>query len=140
MRTIDFDTPSDRPDKQSWAEGQTENEKHPHGIQVVMMLAVGAMKSLWLPEPPVGKYRFSEISGETDESLYIEGRNGCWYACCNKPAYFRAQTGEVCAELRVADKCMFAVEGVGDRKVVYAEAINLSSGVFRNYRVDKNEL
>lgn len=108
------------------------------GIQIVLMSETGKMRSLWLPEPPVGKYRFEETDDDKiSESIYIEAKNGKWYACCNSPAYFRNQVGEICFGIEIIDNCIFSVESISNKCVVYAESVNSFSGIFRNYQVDR---
>lgn len=107
------------------------------GMYVVMMLKSGQMKSLWLPEPPEGKFRFESASGEKNShDFYFEARHGKWYAYSPQKDYFKNRLGETCSVVEVIDKCVFFLKESEYADVVYAESVYETSGVFHNYFVD----
>lgn len=115
----------------------TNKQKKTIGTHVVLMSKLGKMQSLWLPEPPEGKYKFECTSGSKDiHDLYFEARRGKWFVCSSKCDFFKNRFGEICSAIEIFDKCIFSLNQVEHTDVIYAESLFETSGVFHNYFVD----
>lgn len=69
--------------------------------------------------------------------LYIEAKDGKWYARCVRPAYFQLSGSRVSA-VPLADGILIPVVGVGQKSILYTEHTNSQSSVFHNYFAEKD--
>lgn len=106
-------------------------------IQLFPVKTNEKMDELWLPEVAEGKYFFRE--NEFGKLMYIEGRQGEWYACAlQTSSYFSYRQGNY-REIR-----MPVGEGVmlchKDRNyILIADLCSMDNVVFYNYRVSVSE-
>lgn len=112
---------------------------NPTGTQVFLLSeSEGELKSLWLPEPPEGKYFFEDNFGTSiKDLLYIEERSGKWSAHCNRPLHFKDVSGEIRYIESIYDKSLYQLECFSKHYVLYTEFTNPQSTVFRNYRIKR---
>ena len=59
----------------------TEKNAGRYGIQVYLMFESGCLRTIWLPEPPEGKYFLREKESKIQKDAFIEARQGRWYLC-----------------------------------------------------------
>ena len=103
------------------------------GIVVVLMSEVCGTQTIWLPNPPEGKYCSSPlIDADTEITLSIEANDNKWIAQCSSPACLRNIMGVVCEQMEITDKSFFFIDGIENRCVVYAEICDSSTSLFRN--------
>lgn len=103
------------------------------GMQVALMSDDGSLRIQWISEPPEGTYQL----GTPGMPLYIEAKDGKWYARCVRPAYFQLSGSRVSA-VPLADGILIPVVGVGQKSILYTEHTNSQSSVFHNYFAEKD--
>ena len=59
-----------------------EKNVETQGMRVSLIEKEGRIHSLWLPNKPEGRFKFTGIAeNEISSDLYIEARNGFWFLC-----------------------------------------------------------
>ena len=122
-----------------------ENEKDKTssyiGIQIYLIFTSGYMSSLWLPEPPEGKYYLEGQKDELKKQVYIEAKQGQWYVCCNSSdKKIQDESGNDIERAALFDRCKFHIKFMEGIRicVLYAERVNRSSAIFHNYQIARN--
>lgn len=103
------------------------------GMQVALMSDDGSLRIQWISEPPEGTYQL----GTPGMPLYIEAKDGKWYARCVRPAYFQLSSSRVSA-VPLPDSGLIPLIGNGQKCILYTENTNSQSSVFHNYFVEKD--
>ncbi len=117
--------------------GQMQPRPVPEGpMRVALMSSVGALKTIWLPTYKEGRYCF-DGEGEVEKSLYIEAKNGAWYAFCTLESGF-SQNGCYMGRSAMLEDCgLLVMELGGERYVLYSEVERPNSNVFRAYYIEQ---
>ena len=113
----------------------TEKDTGRYGMQVYLMFESGCLRTIWLPEPPEGKYFLREGEAKTLKDAFIEARQGRWYLC-------EWNTGDnensFDGNLRfsgITDQCKYYIRMKGDNCILYAERVKPERLVFHNYGI-----
>jgi len=102
------------------------------GVQITVMSSKEIVGSGWFPKTATETIYF----GEKIEKLYIEIRDGQWFACCIPPAFFQMADRQRSREALIYDRCLYAFCENENYYILYAEITDADSAVFHNYHVN----
>lgn len=108
------------------------------GMNLVLLMGNGQMKSMWLPDVPDGNYRFAdEKDGVVEEYTFldVEAPRGYWVARCNGSACFCNVRPDERHETRLQNHQMLEIDKDGEMFILYAEAVDGENTIFHNYKV-----
>ena len=108
------------------------------GMQVYLISASGHMRSLWLPEPPAGKYPLDDGETEQNKSVFVEARQGRWYLCSTSYTQIFDESRNNVDAVMLFNRCKFYIRYADTTCVFYAEQVTPQSAVFHNYRFGGN--
>ena len=113
----------------------TEKNAGRYGIQVYLMFESGCLRTIWLPEPPEGKYFLREKESKIQKDAFIEARQGRWYLCEQNAGNNECwSAGSLCFS-EITHQCKYYIPMKGDHCVLYAERMKQESLVFHNYGI-----
>lgn len=115
-----------------------ENEKADpkrHGMQVYVLFDIGYMKTLWLPDPPEGRY-FLQEGNIQENRAFIEARQQRWYLCETDTTHTINTQKEEIVYRELFDCCKYKL--YNDNCILYAEITKPERLVFHNYKIAEN--
>lgn len=104
------------------------------GVQITVMSAKEIVGSVWFPKKTTETIYF----GEKIEKLYIEMRDGQWFACCMPPTYFQMADHQKSRDVLLYDRCLYAFCENENYYILYAEMTDANSAVFHNYHINRD--
>ena len=107
-----------------------------NSLQIVLMSGIGKMHTIWLPSKLEGRYRFRTEAMDDVSFIHFEAAGGEWKAFCTKGAYFSNDERRM-TETWLPDQSLTKVFYKDRKYVLYVEAENEESNVFRSYYIEK---
>ena len=118
-----------------------EKNVETQGMRVSLIEKEGRIHSLWLPNKPEGRFKFTGIAeNEISSDLYIEARNGFWFLCSVGSAGLMAADGQRRSDVLIQDRSFIYAENDVSMCIVFAEDITKANTVFHNYMMMKPEV